>query len=37
VFGGAANPLLVHFVKRANLTPDEVRELQKILSEKGSA
>ncbi len=37
VFGGAANPLLVHFVKRAELTPEEVQELQKILSEKGKA
>ncbi len=37
VFGGATNPLLVHFVKRAKLTPEEVRELQKILREKGKA
>ncbi len=37
VFGGATNPLLMHFVKRAKLTPKEVRELQKILSEKGKA
>jgi BlaI family penicillinase repressor len=37
VFGGATNPLLMHFVKRARLTPDEVRELQKILSEKEKA
>ena len=37
VFGGATNPLLMHFVKRAKLTPDEVSELQKILSEKGKA
>ena len=37
VFGGAPNPLLMHFVRRAKLTPDEVRELQKILREKGKA
>jgi BlaI family penicillinase repressor len=37
VFGGAANPLLMHFVKRAKLTPEEVRELQKILREKGKS
>ena len=35
VFGGATNPLLVHFVRRAKLSPDEVRELQKILRTKG--
>jgi BlaI family penicillinase repressor len=35
VFGGATNPLLVHFVRRAELSPDEVRELQRILRTKG--
>jgi BlaI family penicillinase repressor len=35
VFGGATNPLLLHFVKRARLSPQEVRELQKILRTKG--
>ena len=35
VFGGATNPLLVHFVNRANLSAEEVRELQRILRTKG--
>ena len=34
VFGGAPGPLLVHFVKRARLTPAEIRELRRILDEK---
>ena len=37
VFGGATSPLLLHFVKRAKLSPEEVRELQKILRKKGKA
>jgi BlaI family transcriptional regulator, penicillinase repressor len=37
VFSGSANPLLVHFVKRAKLSPEEVRELQKILRAKGES
>jgi BlaI family penicillinase repressor len=35
VFGGAAKPLLLHFAERAKLTPEDVRELQRILKEKG--
>ena len=34
VFGGAAAPLLAHFVKSAHLSPEEVDELKKILAEK---
>jgi BlaI family penicillinase repressor len=34
VFGGAAAPMLVHFVKNTNLSPAEIRELRKILEEK---
>lgn len=35
VFGGAAKPLLLHFVSKTKLTPAEIRELQKILEDKG--
>lgn len=31
VFAGAAQPLLVHFARRARLSDDEIRELQAIL------
>ena len=34
VFGGAAAPLLAHFVKRAELTREEIDELRKILAGK---
>lgn len=34
VFGGAAAPLLAHFVRRAQLTPEEIDDLRKILAEK---
>lgn len=34
VFGGAAAPLLNHFVRHADLTPDEIAELKRILSQK---
>jgi BlaI family transcriptional regulator, penicillinase repressor len=34
VFGGAAAPMLNHFVRDAHLTPDEVAELKRILSQK---
>jgi len=34
VFGGAPAPLLAHFVKKARLTPEEIRELRRILDEK---
>ncbi|MEQ1839852.1 MAG: BlaI/MecI/CopY family transcriptional regulator [Verrucomicrobiales bacterium] len=31
VFKGAAQPLLVHFASNSNLTPEEVRQLKKLL------
>jgi BlaI family penicillinase repressor len=34
VFGGAAGHLLAHFVKRAELTREEIDELRKILAGK---
>jgi BlaI family penicillinase repressor len=34
VFGGAAAPMLNHFVRHANLTPEEVAELKRILAQK---
>jgi BlaI family penicillinase repressor len=37
VFGGVTNPLLLHFVQRAKLSPEEVKELQRILRAKGKA
>jgi BlaI family transcriptional regulator, penicillinase repressor len=36
VFAGATAPLLVHFVKRAKLSREEIDELKKILGEKKS-
>lgn len=33
IFRGAAKPLLVHFASNAKLTPDEVRELKKLLDQ----
>ncbi len=33
IFGGAAKPLLVHFAANAKLTPEEVRELKKLLDQ----
>jgi BlaI family penicillinase repressor len=33
IFQGAAQPLLVHFARNARLTPDEVRELKRILDQ----
>lgn len=36
VFGGAAKPLLIHFATRAKLTPEEVRELKKLLDQSNS-
>jgi BlaI family penicillinase repressor len=35
VFGGAAGPLLVHFVTRAELSAAEVEELKRLLDQKG--
>lgn len=37
VFGGATKPLLIHFAAKAKLSPEEVRELQRILKTKGKA
>ncbi|HEY8240553.1 MAG TPA: BlaI/MecI/CopY family transcriptional regulator [Kiritimatiellia bacterium] len=34
VFGGEAAPALAHFVKSAKLSPDEIKELKRILAEK---
>ena len=31
VFGGALQPMLAHFVRRKKLSPEEVRELQRLL------
>jgi len=36
LFGGAVQPLLVHFAKRQQLTAADLRELRRILKEKGS-
>ncbi|WAC21442.1 BlaI/MecI/CopY family transcriptional regulator [Luteolibacter sp. SL250] len=33
VFRGAAKPLLVHFASNAELTPEEVKELKKLLDD----
>ena len=33
IFQGAAKPLLVHFAKNARLSPDEVKELKKLLDQ----
>jgi BlaI family penicillinase repressor len=33
IFGGAAKPLLVHFAQHSKLSPEEVRELKKILDQ----
>jgi BlaI family transcriptional regulator, penicillinase repressor len=37
VFGGAVGPMLVQFVHEADLTPQEIEELQRILTDKGAA
>jgi BlaI family transcriptional regulator, penicillinase repressor len=34
VFGGAATPMLVHFVRNTRLTKEEIEELRRILDEK---
>jgi BlaI family penicillinase repressor len=31
VFGGSLKPMLAHFVQRDKLTPDEIRELRRLL------
>jgi BlaI family transcriptional regulator, penicillinase repressor len=33
VFGGSAKPLLAHFAENARLTPEEVRELKRLLDQ----
>jgi len=33
IFQGAAKPLLVHFARNARLTPQEVKELKKLLDQ----
>ena len=33
IFGGAAKPLLAHFAENARLTPEEVRELKRLLDQ----
>lgn len=34
VFRGAAGPMLLHFCENADLTPDEISELEKLLRKK---
>jgi BlaI family penicillinase repressor len=34
VFGGALKPMLVHFVQRQKLAPEEVRELKELLEQR---
>ena len=34
IFGGAAKPLLVHFAQNSKLTPEEVKELKKLLDQQ---
>ena len=34
VFGGAAKPLLVHFAQNSKLSPEEVKELKKLLDQQ---
>lgn len=36
VFGGAVKPMLVHFARKQNLSPKEVKELKRILDGKES-
>ena len=31
VFGGSLHPMVAHFVKRAKLSPEEIRELRRLL------
>jgi BlaI family penicillinase repressor len=37
IFGGAAKPLLVHFAQNSKLTPEEIKELKKLLDQQLSA
>ncbi len=34
VFGGSLKPMLAHFVERKKLTPDEIRELRRVLEQR---
>ena len=34
VFRGATGPMLLHFVERASLSADEIRELERLLKQK---
>lgn len=34
VFRGAFGPMLLHFVEQADLTPEEIRELERVLKQK---
>jgi BlaI family penicillinase repressor len=34
VFGGSLKPLLVHFVERQELTPEDLRDLRRLLDER---
>jgi BlaI family penicillinase repressor len=36
VFGGALKPMLAHFVERRKLSPEEIRELKRLLKQKES-
>ena len=37
VFGGKAGAMLVHFVQDADLSPEDIRQLRRLLDEKGRA
>jgi len=34
VFRGATGPMLLHFVERADLSPEEIRQLEQLLQQK---
>ena len=34
VFRGAFGPMLLHFVEQADLSPEEIRELERVLKQK---
>jgi BlaI family penicillinase repressor len=36
VFGGSLKPMLAHFVERRKLSPEEIRELRRILKDPGT-
>jgi BlaI family penicillinase repressor len=35
VFGGDVGPMLAHFVENAKLTPQQIKDLRKLLDQKG--